>query len=1149
MGFVHLHTHTEYSLLDGACRIKRLISAAKERGQTALAITDHGVMYGVMSFYREAVAQGIRPILGCEVYVARRTRLDKTRELDGENYHLILLCENEIGYRNLIRLVSDAFTEGFYFKPRVDRELLEKHHEGLIALSGCLAGEVARHLTANDYDGAKEAALWYRDTFGADRYYLEIQNHGIEEQLRILPLFRRLSDETGIPLVATNDVHYVDRADSEIQRLLVSIHTNTKLDENTGMALPTDEFYLKSEQEMLCAFSQFPDAVENAGKIADRCHVTFMFGQTILPRFDIGPRDHAEYLRDMALEGAKQRYGAISSAVSQRLDHELSVIDRMGFTDYFLIVQDFVGYAKKQGIPVGPGRGSGAGSLCAYCIGITDIDPLRYDLLFERFLNPERVTMPDFDIDFGHLRRQEVIDYVVRKYGADHVAQIVTFGTLAAHAAIRDVGRVLGIRYGKVDEIAALIPNEINITLDASIERSQELRDRMKSDGEVERLLSLARRIEGMPRHPSTHAAAVVITRECVSDYVPLAVNDEAVVTQYTMGDLEQLGLLKMDFLGLRNLTVIDDAVTMIRKKEPNFSVASIPLDDPETFRMFSEGRTEGVFQFESRGLRNILTQLKPDRLEDLIAMTSLYRPGPMDSIPKYLEGRRHPDAIRYRVPQLEPILKVTNGCIVYQEQVMRIFQELAGYSLGRADIVRRAMAKKKHDVMESERNTFLFGDDECDGAVKRGISEEDASAIFDEMSAFASYAFNKSHAAAYAHVAFYTAYLKCHYKPEYFAALMTSVMDSSGKMAKYLEECRAEHIPLLPPDVNRSCAGFTVDGKGIRFGLSGVKNLGTPLIRELMERREKEGDYVGLYDFCKRLQGRDFNRRAVEALIKCGAFDSICPNRKMLLSSLDAVFQAAVEENRRDQDGQVGFFDREASGGDLSDSDFCTPCEDFSDEDKVEFEVEYTGFALTGHTFERFATARKAAGCTDIAMLTESESVTRWGRTPVTILARVTGMKTRALRSGGSMAILTCLDDSGSMTAVAFERVYARHHDCMRKSAVLLLKGKLSLREQGTVELILDHVEEPVPDPNKTASPSARPGLHLRLDNQGSPIFERVVALLTLFEGSTPVYMYFSETGKKALAPKRMWTDPNPVLLGELQRLLGETDVFWSKE
>ena len=1148
MGFVHLHTHTEYSLLDGACRIGQLVDAVKKQGQNAVAITDHGVMYGALSFYKAAKQAGVKAIIGCEVYVAKRSRFDKVKELDSEYYHLVLLCENETGYKNLIKLVSYAFTEGFYFKPRVDLELLERYHEGLIALSGCLAGNVAKELSRSDYNAAKQAAMRYESIFGKGNFYLEIQNHGIEEQLKILPMFRRLSQETGIPLVATNDAHYINKNDSEIQKLLVCINTNSKLNEDNPIALPTPEFYIKSEEEMKAAFPDFTDAVEMTERIAERCNLGFEFGNTILPNFDIGERDHNGYLRDMCYRGARKRYGELNDQITERLDRELDVIGSMGFTDYFLIVQDFVAFAKKNGIPVGPGRGSGAGSLCAYCIGITDIDPLKYDLLFERFLNPERVSMPDFDIDFGHTRRQEVIDYVVRKYGADHVAQIVTFGTLAAHAALRDVGRVLGVGYSKVDEIAALLPNEFNVTLKDAVERSAKLRERMQADPEVARLVELAMRIEGMPRHPSKHAAAVVITRDRVFDYVPMALNDDSVVTQYTMGDLEQLGLLKMDFLGLRNLTIIDDAVKMIRRKDPDFSVDTIPLDDPKTFKMFSEGRTEGVFQFESKGLRSVLTQLKPDRLEDLIAVTSLYRPGPMDSIPKYLEGRSNPANIRYITPELEPILKVTNGCIVYQEQVMRIFQELAGYSLGRADIVRRAMAKKKHSVMESERNAFIYGDKDCDGAVKRGISEENAGAIFDEMSSFASYAFNKSHAAAYAHVAFYTAYLKRHYPKEYFAALLTSVLDNPDKVSKYLEECRAESIQVLLPDINSSLGGFTVDGDRIRFGLQAVKNLGMSLISSLVEERSKNGRFMGLYNFCLRMHGRDFNKRAVETLIKCGAFDSVHSNRRELFSALEAVFGAVSEEKQRESNGQVGFFDTDSVGKAMTDADFITPCADFTEDEKLDFEVEYTGFYLSVNSFDKFAAAKKKSGCVDISSLIDNETSSNRLNKPVSILARVTSLKRRNVKSGGEMAILTCMDATGSLTAIAFPQTFARYMNELRKSAVLILNGKLSQREERP-ELVIQSVAVPQAvqvaenKPNKI-----RRGLHVKLGSEGSPQFEKIKHILSLFEGQLPVYLYFSDTGKKVVAPKGLWVEPNEPMLCEIERIVGKDNVILSE-
>ncbi len=1149
MGFVHLHTHSEYSLLDGCCRIGQLVDAVKSRGQNAVAITDHGVMYGAISFYKAAKRAGINPIIGCEVYVAKRTRHDKVKELDSEYYHLVLLCENEVGYRNLIKLVSYAFTEGFYFKPRVDIELLEKYHEGLIALSGCLAGQVARELAANRYDAAKETALRYQSIFGEGSYYIEVQNHGLEEQLRLLPLFRRLSNETGIPLVATNDAHYIDKNDSELQKLLVCINTNTKLAEDNPIALPTPEFYIKSEEEMRLALPDFGDAINNTEKIAERCRVDFEFGHTVLPDFDIGERDHDAYLRDMCNDGARKRYGDITEQVSERLERELGVISRMGFTDYFLIVQDFVNFAKRKGIPVGPGRGSGAGSLCAYCIGITDIDPLKYDLLFERFLNPERVSMPDFDIDFGHTRRQEVIDYVVGKYGADHVAQIVTFGTLAAHAALRDVGRVMGLSYAKVDSVADLLPNELNPTLEDAVKRSEKLRGMLRDDPEVKRLMELAMRIEGLPRHPSKHAAAVVITRDRVFDYVPMALNDDSVVTQYTMGDLEQLGLLKMDFLGLRNLTILDDAVKMICRVSPDFSLDTIPLDDAKTFKMFSEGRTEGVFQFESRGLRSVLTQLKPDRIEDLIAVTSLYRPGPMDSIPKYLEGRRNPAGIKYVTPELESILKVTNGCIVYQEQVMRIFQELAGYSLGRADIVRRAMAKKKHDVMQSERQAFIYGDKDCDGCVRRGIFEDKAGAIFDEMSSFASYAFNKSHAAAYAHVAYYTAYLKCHYPKEYFAALLTSVLDNSGKVAKYLEECRAESIQVLPPDVNSSASGFTVDGDKIRFGLQAVKNLGLSLISSLVKERQANGRFKGLYDFCLRLHGRDFNKRAVETLIKCGAFDSVNPNRRALFSSMEEIFNAVADQKQRQMNGQVGFFDADMSVGELNDADFVTACEDFTEDEKLDFEVEYTGFYLSVSSFDKYSAAKKRAGCVDISDLVDDEISQRYVGRQVSVLARVTAIKRRTVKSGGEMAILTCMDASGSITVVAFSQTLARYANELHKSAVLILSGKLSRRDEDRPEIVLSTVFVPQKGAPASAQPSKiRRGLHLKLEREGSEQFKLIKDIISRYNGDLPVYLYFSDSGKKLVAPQSMWVSSERKMLEEIALLIGRENMRLSE-
>ena len=805
--FVHLHVHSEYSLLDGACRIKDMIKRAKELGQPAIAITDHGCMYGVMDFYKTAKSEGVKPIIGCEVYVAKRSRFDKVREYDSEIYHLVLLCKNNIGYQNLIKMVSKSFIEGFYNKPRIDEDLLRQHSEGLMALSACLAGAIPRALNRNDYEAAKEIALNYQDIFGKNNFYIELQNHGIAEEIRILPMLSRLSKETGIPMVATNDCHYITQEDSRMHEVLLCIQTNHTIEDDDKMDFGTDQVYIKSEKEMRALFDNFEGAIENTAKIAEMCNVEFEFGKTKLPHFDVpNNQDHYEYFKEQCYNGLYKNYGKNpAKTLVDRLEYELSTIKKMGYVDYYLIVHDFVRYAKSVDIAVGPGRGSGAGSLAAYCIGITGIDPIKYNLLFERFLNPERVSMPDFDIDFCYVRRQEVIDYVIRKYGADHVAQIITFGTMAARGAIRDVGRALAIPYAEVDSVAKLIPMELGMTIEKAMSNSVDLKKKYEENPKLKELIDMAKKLEGMPRHASTHAAGVVITEKPVSEYVPLAKNDEAIVTQFTMTTLEELGLLKMDFLGLRTLTVIKDTEKMINKVEPDFKIENIDLYDNEVFTMMSKGLTQGVFQYESVGMKNVLMQLKPDSIEDLIAVISLYRPGPMSSIPQYIENRHHPEKIKYKHPLLSDILDVTYGCIVYQEQVMQIFRKLAGFSLGRADIVRRAMSKKKKDVMEREHQIFIHGlvdasgKVEVDGCIRRGISEEVASSIYSEMESFASYAFNKSHAAAYAVISYQTAYLKCKYPKEYMASLITSVLDNINKVVEYIEECKnlsfaAEH-------------------------------------------------------------------------------------------------------------------------------------------------------------------------------------------------------------------------------------------------------------------------------------------------------------------------------------------------------------------
>mgnify|MGYP002566896857 CR=1 FL=1 len=1152
-GFVHLHLHTEYSLLDGACRIGPLLDRAKELGQTSMAITDHGAMYGVIDFYRAAQERGIKPVIGCEVYVAARTRHDKVYALDSERSHLVLLCENNTGYQNLIAMVSEAWTEGFYTKPRIDHELLEQHHEGIIALSACLAGEIPRALSRGDYDGAKETALWYDQLFGRGNYFLELQDHGLREQKQINPLIIRLSRETGIPLVVTNDTHYIDKEDARVQQVLICIQTNHTVGEETGLEFETQEFYLKSEEEMRLLFSELPEAFDNTVKIAQRCNVTFTFGETKLPHFDVpGGEDHFEYLTRMCEEGLHARYGEHPPQdYSDRLHYELNVIHTMGYVDYYLIVHDFIHYAKSQGIPVGPGRGSGAGSIAAYCIGITGIDPMKYNLLFERFLNPERVSMPDFDIDFCYERRPEVIDYVVRKYGADHVAQIVTFGTMAAKAAIRDVGRALGVPYATADSIAKLVPYELNITLDAALKKSAELREQYDSSGQVRDLIDMARKVEGMPRHASTHAAGVVITRDPVSTYVPLARNDESIVTQFTMTTLEELGLLKIDFLGLRTLTVISDAEKMIRHREPGFAVNQIPTKDEAVYEMFASGQTEGVFQFESAGMRNVLMGLKPESLEDLIAVISLYRPGPMESIPTYIENRHHPDRVRYKTPLLKDILDVTYGCMIYQEQVMQICRELAGFSYGQADLVRRAMSKKKHDVMEKERQHFVHGNTEpgheCAGCVANGISETVANAIFDDMSSFASYAFNKAHAAAYAVVAYQTAYLKRHYPREFMAALLTSVLDNTGKVIEYTAECQRMGIRVLPPDINASDAGFTVEGKDIRFGLLALKNVGRNLIATVV--RERSGTpYRSLYDFCKRLHGTEINRRAVESMIKSGAFDNLEAKRRSMMDGVEGILKSVESEARRNLDGQIDLFgalDGEQESGrnvyKLPDSG-----EEYPYDILLQMEKEVSGLYLSGHPLDHYRPVIEKVSTCRISELV-GENAHAYDEQNVTLVCTVVRTKTINTKAGGMMAFITVEDLSGSMEVLAFPKVLLAASEAVHDNAVVVIKGRVSYKEDEPSKLIADSivdVERYEPDKIKTDIKSTKNGLWLKLSSMRSESFEETKNLLQIFEGNFPVYMYFEDTKQRMLAPKSLWCTQSDLLVSELERVLGAGNV-----
>ena len=1145
MNFAHLHLHTEYSLLDGCCRIKAVIDRAAEIGQKSIAITDHGVMYGVIDFYKYAVAKGVKPIIGCEVYVANRNRFDKQKGIDTYS-HLVLLCENYEGYKNLIKMVSAGFTEGFYSKPRVDRELLEKYHGGIIALSACLAGEIPKKLLNGEYEKAKEIALWYKSVFGENNYFLEIQDHGIREQKIVNPQIIKLSHETGIPLVATNDVHYIMDEDYRMHKVLLCVQTGSTVNEESALEFKTNEFYLKTAEQMAELFPSNPEALENTVKIAERCNVEFEFGKIKLPRFDVGERDHFDYFKEKCVEGLHRIYGDNpEKSVIDRLDYELSVINRMGYVDYYLIVADFVNYAKTHGIPVGPGRGSGAASLAAYCIGITGVDPLKYDLYFERFLNPERVSMPDFDIDFCYVNRQKVIDYVIDKYGTDRVSQIVTFGTMAARGAIRDVGRAMDIPYAVCDRIAKLIPQSVGMTLSRALEGSAELKGLYENDSQIKELIDMSLKLEGMPRHASTHAAGVVISDKPVAEYVPLSVNDEAVVTQYTMTSLEELGLLKMDFLGLRNLTVIDDAQKYIREKKPQFDIEKIPLDDQKTYNMMGKGLTDGVFQFESDGMKNVLRQLGPQSIEDLTAILSLYRPGPMDSIPKYIHNKHNPQDITYDTPLLKPILDVTYGCIVYQEQVMQVFRTLAGYSLGRADIVRRAMAKKKHEVMRKEKQFFIYGEKDengniiTEGALARGVSEETANRIFDDMSSFSSYAFNKAHAAAYSFVAYRTAYLKCHYPAEYFSALMTSMMDSASKISLYTAECKKYGIKVLPPSVNYSGGGFTPDGNNIRFGLLAVKNLGLGIIERLIIERQRNGKYNSMYDFCLRNYSREFNRKALEGLIKSGALDGLEDNRRQMLYNIEGVLSAVENERRFSAEGQLNLFEE------MDSPNIYVPekMPEMDEELKLELEKEATGLYLSGHPMDKYSAFVENAGFNKISDIINGKFSD--GKR-VTVAGVLSNLKVRQLKNNNLLATALIEDITGSVSLTIFSKPYAEYKEFLSSKEPVILTGRISEREDRDTEIICERVEL-IPKNGAMLAKrqkQMKKGLYLKLKNIEDDTFEKVKEKLLEFSGNTPVIIYCTDTNKKLEAPKTLWVNSHNELISALVQIIGEENV-----
>ena len=1153
MAFTHLHIHTEYSLLDGCCRIPGLVRRVRELGQTAVAITDHGVMYGAVDFYKACKAEGIKPIIGCEVYVAPRTRFDKVHEMDSGARHLILLCRNEVGYRNLCHMVSRSFTEGFYVRPRIDKDLLREHHEGLIALSACLAGEIPRLLRNGQYEVAKQEALAMRELFGADGYYLELQDHSLSEDPQIVQGLLRLHEDTGIPLVATNDAHYLTRADAVTQDVLMCIQMGKTVDDPGRMKFETEEFYVKSEAEMRALFPQCPEAIENTQRVADLCNVEFEFGTYHLPEFKLpeGYTDRDAYFERLCLDGFKRRYPEEPPEYLQQLRYEMDMIRKMGFVDYFLIVSDFIGYAKRSGIPVGPGRGSAAGSVVSYCLDITDVEPMKYSLYFERFLNPERVTMPDIDIDFCIRRRQEVIDYVCRKYGSDHVAQIVTFGTMAARGAIRDVGRALNFPYAEVDQIAKLVPSgpgALHITLDESLKISKPLRELYEGDERVRQLIDTARSIEGMPRHASTHAAGVVITRLPVDDYVPLAKNDESVVTQYTMTTLEELGLLKMDFLGLRNLTVLDDAVKLVQRSDPTFTLSSISDDDPKVFQMLSEGKTSGVFQMESPGMTGVCVGLKPQNIEDITAIIALYRPGPMDSIPRFIACKHDPKLIRYKHPALIPILSVTYGCIVYQEQVIEIFRKLGGYSLGQADMVRRAISKKKKAQIEKERHSFIHGDPErgIPGCVANGIPAQTGEDIYDEIYDFANYAFNKAHAVSYAIVCYQTAWFKCHHMREYMAALLTSVLDYQEKVAEYIGECRENGIRLMPPDINLSDADFTVDNGNIRFGLVAVKGVGRGVIQNLLAERGRSGRFTSFPDFCQRMMGADLNRRVVESLIKCGAFDSLGYKRSQLMEVYGQVLDGIAQQRRKNLEGQFDLF---GGGGEDEPSgipELVLPnLPEYSRSQLMTMERETTGLYLTGHPMDEYREAARNAKAAPIGAILsdfakEDGPETYRDEQRLSIAGIVASSKTKTTKNNTLMAYVTLEDDTGAMELLVFARVLGESGGYIKENAPVLATGRLSVRDEKAPQMLVDSIR-PLGEAG-TAVKERESGqkLYVKVPTAQSPQFEKIKKIFLMFPGEQQAVFYFSDTRKRMGTPCVI----HPALIRELGEMLGGENV-----
>lgn len=1109
MSFVHLHVHTQYSLLDGASDISKLLDKAKSEGATSVAITDHGVMYGVINFYNEAKKRGIKPLIGCEVYTAPRSRFDKVHGIDSDYGHLVLIAKNNEGYKNLMALVSYGFTEGYYYKPRVDFELLKKYSGGLIALSGCLRGDVARKLSIGDFDGAVAMAQKYADIFGKEDFYIEIQNHGIDAEIKIIDDLCSVAQKCGLKTVATNDVHYVNKQDAFLQDVLTCIQTGKKLSDTDRLKFETDEFYFKSENEMRELFAKYPDSIDQSGEIAKKCNVELDFNTVHLPKAQIeSPLTHSEYLKNLCIDGAKQKYGDVTDKLMERINYELDTITKMGYTDYFLIVWDFIRYAKSNDIMVGPGRGSAAGSIVAYCLDITEIDPIKYDLIFERFLNPERVSMPDIDIDFCYKRRDEVKDYVVNKYGKDRVAQIVTFGTLAARAAIRDVGRVMDIESYVVDKVAKSVPEVLHIKLKDAISQNAELGKMYNTDMQIKRLLDTAMALEGFPRNCSTHAAGIVIADGPLNNYVPLQDGENGIVTQYPMDNLESLGMLKMDFLGLRNLTIIQDTIRLVEKNRGiKIDLKNFDYEDSDTFNMLMSGDTDGVFQLENPGLQLFMQKFRPKCIEDIIITTSIYRPGPMDQIPEFLKNVKNPEKIKYIHPKLEPILKSTYGAIIYQEQVMEIVRSLAGYSLGRADLVRRAMAKKKHSVMENERQVFVYGQTEngkiiVPGAVRLGIEPEKANEIFDYLTDFANYAFNKSHAACYATVAYQTAYLKRHYPVEYLVSLLMSLMGNSYKTNKYLRSFAKYGIKLVPPDVNKSFAVFSAEGTDIRYGLSAIKNVGMQFPDDIARERQKNGEFTSFSDFITRMARYDTNKRTVETLIKTGVFDSLCSNRKALIISYDKMMDIAASDAKLSMSGQVSLFDSDIAQPAVTDKLICESVADYTTAQKLAFEKEFAGMYISSHPLDDYIAKVKAFSDTNIFKIYEQHPTTR-----VRLCGIISEIRKKRTKSGITIVTMTFTDFYSDIELVAFEKTYSSYSAYIVEGAAVYIEATVNNRGEGKISLNLNSMI-----PLSSLGIPTDKKLYVRVESKIQ--IGDVICITQKYCGDTPICIYAKDTG-----------------------------------